>query len=97
MSSQEQKINNLLDRLRQESNPPRTSQMSGQQNIARNNGDVPQSRPSLQLDITTATMSRPRDLSFTTRSNENLETDRKLKEIMKISGNLTINNQIYET
>jgi mitogen-activated protein kinase kinase 7 len=97
MSSQEQKINNLLDRLRQESNPPRTSQMSGQQNIARNNGDVPQSRPSLQLDITTATMSRPRDLSFTTRSNENLETDRKLKEIMKISGNLTINNKIYET
>lgn len=42
-------------------------------------------------------MSRPRDLSFTTRSNENLETDRKLKEIMKISGNLTINNKIYET
>jgi hypothetical protein len=51
MSSQEQKINNLLDRLRQESNPPRTSQMSGQQNIARNNGDVPQSRPSLQCKL----------------------------------------------
>ncbi|EEZ99193.2 dual specificity mitogen-activated protein kinase kinase 7 [Tribolium castaneum] len=67
--------------------------MSGQ-SIARNNGDVPHSRPSLPLGMVP---SRPRDLSFTPRSSENLETDRKLKEIMKISGNLTINNKLYET
>lgn len=40
---------------------------------------------------------RPRDLSFATRSNEDLETDEKLREIMKISGNLTINNKLYKT
>ncbi|RZB40306.1 dual specificity mitogen-activated protein kinase kinase 7 [Asbolus verrucosus] len=71
--------------------------MSGQQNIARNNGDVPSSRPSLQLDMSTPGRSRPRDLAFVTRSNDDLETDRKLKEIMKISGNLTINNVLYKT
>lgn len=40
---------------------------------------------------------RPSNLSFTTRNNENLETDKKLKEIMKFSGDLTINNVLYKT
>ncbi|KAJ3664654.1 hypothetical protein Zmor_000206 [Zophobas morio] len=70
--------------------------MSGK-NVPRNNGDVAHSRPPLQLDITGPSKSRPRDLAFSARSNDNLETDNKLKEIMKISGNLTINNKTYET
>lgn len=45
MSSQEQKINNLLDRLRQENNPPsRSSTMSAHQsNIS--NSEIPGIRP----------------------------------------------------
>lgn len=42
-------------------------------------------------------MSRPRNLTFVTRQNDNLETERKLKEIMQISGNLTINGVLYKT
>lgn len=42
-------------------------------------------------------MPRPRNLTFRTRENDNLETERKLKEIMQISGNLTINGVLYKT
>lgn len=43
-------------------------------------------------------MSRPRNLTFVTKRNDNyLETERKLKEIMQISGNLTINGVLYKT
>lgn len=42
-------------------------------------------------------MSRPRHLNFTMRQNDNIETERKLKEIMKISGDLTINGVLYKT
>lgn len=40
---------------------------------------------------------RPHDLSFTPKKVENAESDKKLKEIMKISGRITINNTIYRT
>lgn len=42
-------------------------------------------------------MSRPRNLNFVTRQDDNVETERKLKEIMQISGNLTINGVLYKT
>lgn len=42
-------------------------------------------------------MSRPKVLSFTTRQNDNLETERRLKEIMKISGDLKIDGVLYKT
>lgn len=42
-------------------------------------------------------MSRPSNLTFVTRQNDNLETEKKLKEIMQISGNLTINGVLYKT
>lgn len=42
-------------------------------------------------------MPRPRNLTFMTRQNDNVETERKLKEIMQISGNLTINGVLYKT
>lgn len=49
MSSQEQKINNLLDRLRQGNNSLRNPQMSGHNNTR--NGDVPQCRPNLRCKL----------------------------------------------
>lgn len=42
-------------------------------------------------------MNRPSHLAFATKQNDNLETERKLKEIMQISGNLTINGVLYKT
>lgn len=45
----------------------------------------------------TPILRRPHDLAITPKKKENLETDRKLKEIMKISGKLTINNTTYMT
>lgn len=44
-----------------------------------------------------STKKRPQGLTFTPQSNDNLETDKKLKEIMKISGNLKINGESYKT
>lgn len=40
---------------------------------------------------------RPHELSFTPKKVENAESEKKLKEIMKISGKITINNVSYRT
>lgn len=42
-------------------------------------------------------MARPQNLSFSAKQNDNLETERKLKEIMRISGDLTIDGKLYKT
>lgn len=42
-------------------------------------------------------MNRLRDFTFVARQNDNLETEKKLKEIIKISGDLTINGVLYKT
>lgn len=40
---------------------------------------------------------RPRELQFSSKRNDNLETDKKLKEIMKNSGKLKIKGGTYTT
>lgn len=42
-------------------------------------------------------MRRPKELPFSPKRNDNLETDRKLKEIMKNSGKLKIKGITYMT
>lgn len=49
------------------------------------------------LHIPGSPVTRPHELSFTPKRTENAESDRKLKEIMKISGNLTVSNITYRT
>lgn len=45
----------------------------------------------------TPVMRRPQELVFSPKRNDNVETDRKLKEIMKISGMLKIRGETYIT
>ncbi|KAJ8927807.1 hypothetical protein NQ314_019689, partial [Rhamnusium bicolor] len=89
------KINDLLDRLNQERSP-QSPPMSGP-----GNGGLPPSRPNLTLGSirksNSPVMTRPNNLSFITRQNDNLETERKLSEIMKISGDLKIDGAVYKT
>uniref|UniRef100_A0A6P7G6H7 mitogen-activated protein kinase kinase n=1 Tax=Diabrotica virgifera virgifera TaxID=50390 RepID=A0A6P7G6H7_DIAVI len=42
-------------------------------------------------------LARPKNLIFTTRQNDDVETEKKLKEIMKISGDLTVDGVMYKT
>lgn len=44
-------------------------------------------------------MRRPKVLTFTpkTKQDDNLETEEKLREIMRISGNITIDDNLYKT
>ncbi|KAJ8938472.1 hypothetical protein NQ318_004112 [Aromia moschata] len=93
MSDTQKKINDLLDRLSQERSP-QSQPMSGP-----GNGGLPPSRPSLLGPINKSPIMtpRPKNLSFTPKQNDNAETERKLKEIMKISGDLKINGLLYKT
>ncbi|XP_060525167.1 dual specificity mitogen-activated protein kinase kinase 7-like [Cylas formicarius] len=81
MSNTQQKIDALFERL--PASPPTNHRGS---------------RPALQLGLNSSpTMQRPQHLTFATRRNENLETERRLKEIMQISGHLTIDGVLYKT
>ncbi|KAJ8918951.1 hypothetical protein NQ315_016853 [Exocentrus adspersus] len=95
MSNTQKKINDMLDRLSQEKSPPSPSMR------ASGSGGLPPSRPNLSLGPMkgggSPSMPRPKMLSFATRQNDNLETERKLKEIMKISGDLKIGGLLYKT
>lgn len=42
-------------------------------------------------------MQRPQHLTFVQRPNDNSEIDRRLREIMKISGDLRIDGKLYKT
>ncbi|VEN60001.1 unnamed protein product [Callosobruchus maculatus] len=83
----QKKIDELLHRI--QSTPPNSG------------GGLAPSRPTLSLGLNSNTrspvMPRPKHLNFMTKQNDNLETERKLKEIMKISGDLTIDGTLYKT
>ncbi|CAG9858232.1 unnamed protein product [Phyllotreta striolata] len=85
------KIDNLLQRIKNETTPPSPVPM----NRAGSGG-----RKALPLNLSNTSspvMARPRNLSFTTRQNDNQETERKLREIMRISGDLTIEGVLFKT
>ncbi|XP_066150764.1 dual specificity mitogen-activated protein kinase kinase 7-like isoform X1 [Euwallacea fornicatus] len=98
MSSTQQRIDGLLDRLSRErspKSPPMNAPISS-------TGGLPPPRPSLpplglKSNNSSPTMPRPNHLIFGPRNNDNAETERRLREIMKISGNLTIDGILYKT
>lgn len=87
------KIDDLLHRIQNERSPPNPPPpMSRSGNGAR--------RAPLPLSLNNSgspVMARPQNLSFSAKQNDNLETERKLKEIMRISGDLTIDGKLYKT
>nr|WAK99672.1 mitogen-activated protein kinase kinase 7 [Colaphellus bowringi] len=89
------KIDDMLHRIQNERSPPNLS-MSGT-----GHGGIPPNRPKLSLGLKSNSgspiMPRPQNLIFTTRQNDDQETDKKLKDIMKISGDLTIGGILYKT
>ncbi|CAG9768898.1 unnamed protein product [Ceutorhynchus assimilis] len=98
MSSTQQKIDGLLDRLNQDRShrsPPMSTNSS--------TGGLPPPRPTLTpLSLSNSnspTMSRPSNLQlqFVPKRNDNADTERKLREIMKISGDLKIDDVLYKT
>ncbi|XP_076251349.1 dual specificity mitogen-activated protein kinase kinase 7-like [Rhynchophorus ferrugineus] len=93
--STQQRIDNLLDRLNQERSP-RSPPMS-----SHSSSGGPPTRPSLPLGLNSnsnsPTMQRPRHLTFVQRPNDNSDIERRLREIMKISGDLIIDGQLYKT
>nr|ALE20541.1 MAP2K7 [Leptinotarsa decemlineata] len=70
--------------------------MSGSGNVG-----LPPNRPRLSLGLNSNSrspiMSRPRNLTFTTKQNDDQDTDRKLREIMQISGDLTMDGILFKT
>ncbi|XP_050306370.1 dual specificity mitogen-activated protein kinase kinase 7-like isoform X2 [Anthonomus grandis grandis] len=88
MSSTEQKIDGLLDRLQQERSP-------------RGPGGLAASRPTLPtLNLSrqgSPNMSRPQQLILGPRRNDNAETENRLREIMKTSGDIKIDGVLYRT
>lgn len=97
MSSTQQKIDGLLGRLNQERSP-RSPPMSGRSS----SGGLPPPRPSLpslglNSNSNSPTMPRPSHLPFGPRRNDNVETEKKLREIMKTSGDLKIDGVLYKT
>lgn len=96
MSSAQQKIDDLLDRLNQDRSP-RSPHMSGHTPF----GGLPPARPSLPIGLNSnsnsPTMQRPRHLAFAHKANDNTEVERRLKEIMKNSGDLRIDDKVYYT
>lgn len=95
MSEAQKRIDSLINRLQSQRSPTNSAMNSS------NNGGLPTSRRSLSLGLNSSSgspiMPRPNHLAFATKQNDNLETERKLKEIMQISGNLTINGVLYKT
>lgn len=51
----------------------------------------------LNNPVRSPVMRRPQVLTFTTKQNDNLETEEKLREIMRISGHIKINDKSYRT
>ncbi|KAK9879006.1 hypothetical protein WA026_003819 [Henosepilachna vigintioctopunctata] len=95
MSNQD-KIDEMLNRIRQPNglSPIRPPCYPGARTSP--------SRPNLPLSLghinePRRTAPRPNALKFTTNKEENIETEIKLKEIMKISGKLKINDVDYNT
>ncbi|XP_050509844.1 dual specificity mitogen-activated protein kinase kinase 7-like isoform X1 [Diabrotica virgifera virgifera] len=89
------KIDDLLSRIQSERSSPNLSfNRSG-------NGSLPPSRKGLSLGLNSnngsPVLARPKNLIFTTRQNDDVETEKKLKEIMKISGDLTVDGVMYKT
>ncbi|KAK5650520.1 hypothetical protein RI129_001549 [Pyrocoelia pectoralis] len=97
MSSPESKISDLLERLKNENSNSRSSQIPTLQNIPAKGVCRRPGGPNLGLGNLSNTVRRPQDLNFSTKRTDNLETDRKLKEIMKISGKLKIKGITYMT
>ncbi|KAF5277349.1 hypothetical protein FQA39_LY06162 [Lamprigera yunnana] len=101
MSSQESKINDLLERLKSENSNSRSPPMPAIPNSPHRGVYRQQVCPNLGLgnipNSSSPVVKRPHELPFSPKRTDNLETDRKLKEIMKISGKLKIKNNTYMT
>ncbi|XP_056632758.1 dual specificity mitogen-activated protein kinase kinase 7-like [Diorhabda sublineata] len=89
------KIDELLYRIKNEGSPSNLGMSRS------GTGGLPTSRRGLSLGLNSnngsPVMTRPRNLNFSTRQNDDLETEKKLKEIMQISGDLTIDGELYKT
>ncbi|CAG9822602.1 unnamed protein product [Phaedon cochleariae] len=88
------KINDLLHRIQGERSPSGLT-------MGDPGAGLPPSRPPLSLALNSNSnspiMPRPRNLSFAMRQNDNVETEARLREIMKTSGDLTIDGIRYKT
>ncbi|XP_045469060.1 dual specificity mitogen-activated protein kinase kinase 7-like isoform X2 [Harmonia axyridis] len=93
MSSQD-KIDEMLNRIRQPNGLPTNG-------IRASPGGTSPNRRNLSLPMEVGeprrVTPRPNALKFTINRQQNIETETKLKEIMKISGKLKINNVEYNT
>ncbi|XP_044761485.1 dual specificity mitogen-activated protein kinase kinase 7-like isoform X2 [Coccinella septempunctata] len=94
MSSQE-KIDEMLNRIRQPNGLPTNgirASPGGGTSPNRRNLSLP-----MEVGEPRRVTPRPNALKFTINRQQNIETETKLKEIMKISGKLKINNIEYNT
>ncbi|CAH0559558.1 unnamed protein product [Brassicogethes aeneus] len=85
-SNEEKKINDMLDRLRHGETIQNTPMNSPRRNLS-----------ILPIGLNNRPNNRPSNLNFTPKPNDNAETERRLKEIMKISGSIKIDGRIFNT